>query len=99
MDERCRAARAVGVATGDQHTRRWMMTAPKHNLVVGVFDHLPPAEQAIQDLWQAGFAHDRIDMVTRSQGVTEGTPRFERDKDAATGALTGAAAGAATGVV
>jgi hypothetical protein len=75
------------------------MTARKHNLVVGVFDHLPPAEQAIQDLWQAGFAHDRIDMVTRSQGVTEGTPRFERDKDAATGALTGAAVGAAAGVV
>lgn len=75
------------------------MTAAKHNLVVGVFDHLPQAEQAIQDLWQAGFAHDRIDMVTRSQGVTHGTPRFERDKEAAEGAMTGAMAGAATGIV
>jgi hypothetical protein len=75
------------------------MTAPKPKLVVGVFDHLPDAERAIQELWQAGFAPDRIDMITRSEGKTGGTPRFEWQKEAADGAVAGSVAGATAGAV
>jgi hypothetical protein len=75
------------------------MAAKSKDLVIGVFDHLAPAEQAIEDLWRAGFPRDRIDMATRSQGVTAATPRFEYQKDAADGALTGAVAGASAGAV
>jgi hypothetical protein len=72
-----------------------------HGLVVGVFDHQAPAELAVADLWTAGFARDRIDMVTRSQGQTQGTPDLTRQKDAATGAGPGggAVAGAVAGAV
>src|SRR5258708_38375520 len=73
------------------------MVRNQGDLVVGVFDHQPPAEQAIDDLWKAGFAQDRIDMVTRSQGMTRGTSRFTPQKDAAEGAATGAAVGAGVG--
>lgn len=75
------------------------MAHDRHNLVVGVFDHQGPAEQAVQELWQAGFARDRVDMVTRSQGVTKGTPDLQRQKDAADGAVTGAVAGVSVGAV
>ena len=75
------------------------MAVTKKNLVVGVFDHSPPAEQAIIDLYRAGFPQDRIDMVTRGAGVTRATPRIENDADASTGALAGAIAGAGTGAV
>lgn len=75
------------------------MAHDRHNLVVGVFDHQAPAEQAVLELWQAGFAHDRVDMVTRSQGVTKATPDLQRQKDAADGALTGAVAGVSAGAV
>jgi hypothetical protein len=75
------------------------MTVTNHNLVVGVFDHSPPAERAITELYQAGFPQDRIDMVTRGGGTTRATPRIENDTDASTGALAGAVAGAGTGAV
>ena len=75
------------------------MAVTKQNLVVGVFDHSPPAEQAIIDLYRAGFPQDRIDMVTRTGGATRATPRIESDSDASTGALAGAVAGATTGAV
>jgi hypothetical protein len=68
-------------------------------LVVGVFDHQAPAERAVADLWAAGFARDRIDMVTRSEGQTQATPDFTRQKDAAEGAVAGAVAGATAGAV
>jgi hypothetical protein len=73
------------------------MVRNRGDLVVGVFDHQRQAEQAIDDLWKAGFAQDRIDMVTRSQGMTRGTSRFTAQKDAAEGAVTGAAVGAGVG--
>jgi hypothetical protein len=75
------------------------MAVTKHNLVVGVFDHSPPAERAVEELYRAGFPQDRIDMVTRATGVTRATPRLENDTDASTGALAGAVAGASTGAV
>jgi hypothetical protein len=73
--------------------------ATRKDLVVGVFDSTAQAEKAIAALWQAGFPHDRVDMATRSQGVTTATPRFDIQKDAAEGASTGAVAGAASGAV
>jgi hypothetical protein len=69
------------------------------NLVVGVFDNAAQAEGAVTELWRAGFARDRVDMVTRSQGTTQATPHVGRDADAATGAMTGAATGAGVGAV
>jgi hypothetical protein len=75
------------------------MAVTKNNLVVGVFDHSPQAEQAVEDLYRAGFPQDRIDMATRSEGVTRATPRLTNDSDASTGALAGAIAGASTGAV
>ena len=69
------------------------------NLVVGVFDNQAQAERAVADLWRAGFPRDHIDMVTRSQGVTEANPGFDREKDAADGAVVGAMAGASAGAV
>src|SRR5437764_664576 len=72
---------------------------PGRNLVVGIFSHQAQAEQAIIDLWRAGFAQDRVDMATRSQGVTDATPRFQVQKDAAEGALAGAVAGAGAGAL
>jgi hypothetical protein len=75
------------------------MATATHNLVVGVFDQPAQAEKAVAALWRAGFAHDRVDMATRSEGVTRGTPRFEIQKDAADGAAVGAVAGASAGAV
>jgi hypothetical protein len=71
----------------------------KDDLVVAVFDDARHAEQAIADLYQAGFALDKIDMVTRSQGETSGTPNFAAQKEAADGAITGAATGAGVGAL
>jgi hypothetical protein len=67
--------------------------------VAGVFDDARRAEQAIADLYQSGFALDKIDMVTRSQGETSATPDFAAQKTAADGAITGAATGAGVGAV
>ena len=55
----------------------------KDDIVAGVFDDARQAEQAIADLYRAGFPIDKIDMVTRSQGETEGTPDFALQKNAA----------------
>jgi hypothetical protein len=75
------------------------MAPRRNNLVIGVFEHQADAEQAIAALWRAGFARDSIDMATRSQGVTKGTPRFDEQADAADGAVTGAVAGASAGAI
>jgi len=75
------------------------MTAKRYNLVIGVFDNQAQAQQAILDLYRAGFGQDNIDLVTRDQGVTKATPNPEVKKDAADGALTGALAGASAGAV
>lgn len=71
----------------------------RDDLVVGVFDDVAAAERAIADLHRAGFAMDKIDMVTRSQGETSGTPEFALQKNAAEGAVGGAAAGAGVGAL
>jgi len=75
------------------------MTAKRHNLVVGVFDHRHAAEQAIIDLYRAGFGQDNIDMATRDEEVSKAAPNPELKKDAADGALTGAMAGASAGAI
>jgi hypothetical protein len=75
------------------------MTAKRSNLVVGVFDNQAQAEQAILDLYRAGFPQDNIDMATRHEGVMKASPSPELKKDAADGALTGALAGASAGAV
>ena len=71
----------------------------KDDLVAGVFDDVRQAERAIADLYKAGFAIDRIDMVTRSQGETEGTPDFALQKNAAQGTVAGAVVGAGVGAL
>jgi hypothetical protein len=76
-----------------------MTARARKNLVVGVFEQPSQAERAVEALWQAGFAQDRIDMATRDQGVVKGTPRLAIQKDAAQGAVTGAIAGAGAGAV
>jgi hypothetical protein len=75
------------------------MAPRRSDLVIGVFEHQADAEAAIAALWRAGFARDSIDMATRSQGVTKGTPRFDEQADAADGAAAGAVAGASAGAV
>jgi hypothetical protein len=75
------------------------MTLPKGKIVAGVFDHSPQAEQAVLELRQAGFAHDRIDMIARGEVRMEGTPRMEWQTDAANGAIVGAATGATVGAM
>ena len=71
----------------------------KDDLVVAVFDDVRHAEQAIADLYKEGFALDKMDMVTRSQGETSATPNFAAQKHAADGAVVGAATGAGVGAV
>jgi hypothetical protein len=71
----------------------------KEHIVAGVFDDVRQAERAIADLYKAGFPIDKVDMVTRSQGETEGTPNFALQKNAAEGTATGAVVGAGVGAL
>ena len=71
----------------------------KDDVVAGVFDDVRQAEAAIADLYRAGFAIDKMDMVTRSQGETEATPDFALQKNAADGTVAGATTGAAVGAL
>ncbi|HZV06681.1 MAG TPA: hypothetical protein VE999_16490 [Gemmataceae bacterium] len=75
------------------------MIEPRKDLAIGVFEQEAQAEQAVSELWRAGFAPDRIDMANRRLGVVRGTPRVQFQKDAEEGAAAGAVAGAATGAV
>jgi len=75
------------------------MKGPITKFVVGVFEHLPQAEQVIQELWLADFSQDHIDMITRSECKTKATPRSEWEMKAAKGAVAGSVAGATAGVV
>jgi outer membrane lipoprotein SlyB len=75
------------------------MAEINNDLVAGVFERRGQAEAAIADLWRAGFPRDRIDMATRSEGVTEATPAGQLQEDAAEGATTGAIAGASAGAI
>lgn len=70
-----------------------------YETVAAIFDRQEDAEQAVAELWEAGFARDRVDMVSGSQGLTEATPDFTAQKDAANGALTGAITGAGAGAI
>jgi hypothetical protein len=69
------------------------------NLVVGLFLEKESAEATVRDLWAAGFAQDRIDMVSPDQGQTMATPHLDRDRDAARGAVAGTLTGASTGAL
>ena len=71
----------------------------RDDLVVAVFDDSRSAERAIADLYKAGFALDKMDMVTRGQGETTATPDLASKKTASDGAMTGAATGAGVGAV
>lgn len=75
------------------------MIEPRNDLVIGVFEQESQAEQAVAELWRAGFAPDRIDMANRRIGVVRGTPRLQFQQDAAEGATAGAVAGATAGAV
>jgi hypothetical protein len=68
-------------------------------IVAGVFENSPDAEQAVMELRHAGFAHDRIDMITKGEVPIEGTSRMEWQTGAANGAVIGAASGATAGAV
>jgi hypothetical protein len=90
---------AAGQRRGGTHAEsEENMTASRAgNVVVGVFEQPADAEKAVAALWQAGFAHDRLDMVTPAQGKGPGTPRLAIQQDAGEGAWKGAAIGAAAG--
>jgi hypothetical protein len=75
------------------------MIEPRNDIVIGVFEHEAQAEQAVAELWRAGFAPDRIDVANRRVGVVQGTPRLQFQQDAAEGATAGAVAGATAGAV
>jgi hypothetical protein len=75
------------------------MTTRTDAVVVGIFEHQAQAEAAVGALWKAGFPHDRIDMVTKRQGVVPATPNLEEQMHAADGAVVGAVAGAGAGAV
>lgn len=75
------------------------MIEPRKDLAISVFEQEAQAEQAVSELWRAGFAPDRIDMVNRRIGVIQGTPRLQFQQDAAEGATAGAVAGATAGAV
>jgi hypothetical protein len=83
---------------GRPETNEEMIMSPSDS-VAAVFEHQADSERAVADLWDAGFARDQVDMVSRSQGQTEGTPNFTAQKDAADAALVGAEVGAATGAL
>jgi hypothetical protein len=68
-------------------------------LVAWIYEHQRQAERAVADLWEAGFAQDLVDMITRSQGHTEAAPNFSVQKKAADGAAAGALAGASAGAM
>jgi hypothetical protein len=75
------------------------MTGNNKGLVVAVFYRAEQAEQALRELWRSGFAEDRVDMVSRSQGETLAAPDIPRQADLAEGARTGAVAGGIVGGV
>ena len=74
------------------------MATNHRDLAVGVFEHRWQAEHAVVELWKAGFAHDRVDLVTK-EGATQATPNLHLQHEATEGALAGAAAGAGVGAV
>jgi hypothetical protein len=74
------------------------MATGQNSVIVGVFEHRPRAEQAVAELWRAGFPHDRIDMVTR-EGETEATPNLHLQDEVGTGAIAGAVGGASAGAI
>jgi hypothetical protein len=74
------------------------MATNHRDLAVGVFEHRWQAEHAVVELWKAGFAHDRVDLVTRD-GATQASPNLHLQEEASEGALAGAAAGAGLGAV
>jgi hypothetical protein len=75
------------------------MATKGHDVVAGCFPHRAQAEQAVAELWKAGFPHDRIDMVTRTGEQVQASPNLHYQKDAGDGALAGAVAGAGAGAI
>jgi hypothetical protein len=78
-----------------------METATK-TLLVGVFDDRLEAERAVDELEQAGFAHDSVAFVLRGSDVTRGgtvtdTVGTKDERGMVTGAVTGGVMGGLLG--
>src|SRR5258708_27317356 len=85
-----------------RRSERNPMTTATRTLLVGVFDDRYQAEQAVDDLEQAGFAHDDIGFALRGEDVTRGgmvtdAVGTKDDTGAATGAVTGGVVGGLLG--
>jgi len=74
------------------------MNAQQRTTVVGVFEDLRHADQAVNELRNAGFREDQIGVAGRhAEGTTETAATSAEGSHAGTGALTGAVAGAGLG--
>jgi hypothetical protein len=74
------------------------MAAIRSDRAIGIFEHTGEAEQAVTELWKAGFPHDAIDLITRD-GITPATPNLHLQTEAGNGALTGAIIGSILGAL
>jgi hypothetical protein len=74
------------------------MSTVQHTTVVGIFDKLRLAQQAIEELRDAGFMEKEIGMVARNVRVTQVPIEQSRhDERVADGALGGMVTGAGLG--
>jgi hypothetical protein len=72
----------------------------ENRTVVGMFDHVDQAENAINDLKLAGFTPDSISVVTRGKPATEAAEtEADEPNEAGQGALAGAIGGGTLGAV
>jgi hypothetical protein len=74
------------------------MAAIRSDRAVGIFEHTGEAEQAVTELWKAGFPHDAIDLITRD-GITPATPNLHLQTEAGNGAVIGAIIGSILGAM
>jgi len=82
------------------------MKAPQGSTVIGVFEDRRHADQAVNELRQAGFREDQIGVAMRHDTGTTTTPTGtaavatdETESEAGTGALAGALTGAGLGAL
>lgn len=74
------------------------MTQVQHTCVVGIFDKLRLAQQAVEELRAAGFMEKEIGLVARSVEVTQiPADGSKHDEKVADGALGGILTGAGLG--
>ena len=75
------------------------MTRPQKTTIVGVFNERDAAEQAIDDLYKAGFHDDEIGFAVRHDDGSTGEITEEHDTHAESGAVTGALTGLGVGAL